>query len=172
MKTIDQIKRPVALVLLGISIICLSPCILKAQEQTRADQILTILQAQHAAARACIRRNQVLVIPYARRISQIDAAACPDDFFYAWQKYVSDVQKLSAIDRADATKAVVSIGVAAFTGNAAPLLGVIPQHPENAEITHDTAAADWQNVKHIALRYGIKFPLPAYSERDKVRGNS
>lgn len=45
----------------------------------------------------------------------------------------------------------------------------MPEHPEQAEISFNTAAADWQNVKHIALRYGIKITPIKYSERYGVR---
>jgi len=115
------------------------------------------LHAQQAAVKSCTPHGQLLLFPYAKKIAQIDATACPDDFFHAWQKYVSDVQTLAAIRRAEAGNAIVSVGVALLTENPSPLLGAIPKNGGQAEIELNTAVADWQNVKHVALRYGIKF---------------
>lgn len=164
MKTTHWIKRPIVLVALTVSVFGLSLLIVRSHEPSQADPIFAVLREQQAAKRDCTKRSQILLFPYAKRIARIDAAACPDDFFQAWQKYVADVQTLAAIRRANDGKAIVSIGAAILTENPSPLLGLVPQSPE-AEISLNTAGADWQNVKHVALRYGIRITPPKYSSR-------
>src|ERR1700677_2648214 len=110
MKTIQWIKRPIGLVVLSILVICLSVFIVRSQIPPHANSVLAVLRARQAIAKNCTPNGHVLLIPYAKRIAQIDATACPDDFFQAWQKYVTDVQTLVAIRRADTGKAMVSIG--------------------------------------------------------------
>jgi hypothetical protein len=97
----------------------------------------------------------LLLFPYANRIARIDATACPDDFFQAWEQYVTDVKKVATIRRANAGKAIISVGEAVLLENPSPLLGAIPENPAAAQIALNDAVADWQNVRHIALRYGI-----------------
>jgi hypothetical protein len=125
--------------------------------------VLAVLHEQQAVATKCTPRDHLLLVPYARWLAQIDATACPADFFQAWHKYVSDVRMLSAIDHAEAGKAMVSIGAAVFTENPAAFLGSIPRHPKQVEVARNTAAADWENVKNVALRYGIKIAPIQYS---------
>ena len=134
----------------------MSLLIIRGLKPSQADRVLAVLRTQQAVARNCTSRDRLLLFPYAKRIAKIDATACPDDFFQAWQKYATDVQTLAAIRRANTDKAVVSAGVALLLENPTPLLDALPNDPAEAEISLNTAAADWQNVKHVALRYGIK----------------
>jgi hypothetical protein len=156
MKTIQWIKRPIGLVVLTVLAICLSVLIVRSQTPSYASSVLIVVRAQQSAIKNCTSGGRILLFPYAKRIGQIDATACPDDFFQAWQKYVTDVQTLAAIRRANTGKAMVSVCAAVFVESPLPLLNALPEHPEEAEISLNTAVADWQNVKHIALRYGIK----------------
>jgi hypothetical protein len=169
MKTIHWVKWPIGLVVLTVLAICLSPLFLRSHKPPQAGPVLAVIHEQQAVARNCTPKGQFLLFPYAKRVAQIDATACPDDFFQAWQKYVADVQTLAAIHRANADNAVVSVGVALVTKNPLQLLGAIPKNPEESEISYNTAVADWQNVKHVALRYGIKITPPQYSKRHEVQ---
>lgn len=126
--------------------------------------VLAVLRQQQAVAMKCTPRDHLLLVPYARWLSQIDATACPDDFLQVWQKYVFDVRLLSAIDRAETGKAVLSIGAAVITENPTAFLGAIPRPTEQVETARNTAAADWENVKNVALRYGIKLPPIQFAE--------
>lgn len=163
MKTIHWIKRPLGLAVLTVSFFCLSLLIVRSHEPPQIGPIFTVLRARQAAARNCTSRGQLLLFPYAKRIARIDAAACPDDFFEAWQKYVADVQTLAAIRRANTGKAIISIGAAILTESPLPLLDAVPENPAEAEISSNAAVADWQNLKHVALRYGIRFTPPKQS---------
>jgi hypothetical protein len=165
MKTMQWIKRPIGLAVLSVLAICLSVFIVRSQIPPHAGSVRAVLRSRQAVARNCTPNGRFLLFPYAKRIAQIDATACPDDFFQAWQKYVTDVQALAAIQRADTGKALVSVGVAIFAESPLPLLHALPEHPEEAEISLNTAMDDWQNVKHVALRYGIKITPPKYSNR-------
>ncbi|HTV42138.1 MAG TPA: hypothetical protein VMF08_16325 [Candidatus Sulfotelmatobacter sp.] len=172
MKINSSIKVPVSVAVPAVLGLFLSIFVLHAAVSATVGRppqsapVLTVLRAQRAAALCCCRNGRLLLSPYATRIARIDATACPDDFFQAWEKYVCDIQTLSAINRANEGKAIVSIGVAIFTKNLTPLAGVMPEHPEQMEIARNTAVADWQNVKHIALQhYGIKITPIRYGER-------
>jgi hypothetical protein len=164
MRAIQWIKRPIGLVVLSILVICLSLHIVRLQTPSYASPVLAVLHARQSIVKNCTPNGRFLLFPYAKRIAQIDATACPDDFFQAWQKYVADVQTLAAIRRTDTGKAMASVGVALLVGNPSPLLNALPEHPEEAEISLNTALADWQSVKHIALRYGIQITPPKYSK--------
>jgi hypothetical protein len=150
MKIIDHMKRPVSLAVLTVLVICLSPLIAQAQMPSQDTPILAVLRAQHAARIDCTS------FAYAQRIARIDATACPDDFFHAWQKYVLAVQRFSAVRNADAGRLILFGGAALLSKSWAPMSDAIPEHPEELEIVRNTALADWQNVKHVALRYGIR----------------
>lgn len=163
MITIQWIKRSVGLVILTVVLICLSLLIVRSHKAPQASPVFTVLRTQQAIARKCSPRGVLLLFPYANRIARIDATACPDDFFQAWQKYVADVQTLAAIRRANTDKAMVSVGLVLLTKDLSPLAHALPENPAEAEVSYNTAVADWQNVKHIALRYGIKMTSPKYS---------
>lgn len=105
-------------------------------------------------------------------LARIDATACPDNFFQAWQKYVLDVQTMSAIEQADTGRAIVSVGAAVFTKSLAPLSGVMPENPEELDVARNSVAADWKNIRHVALRYGIRTPPTKYSERVKQQNRA
>ena len=72
---------------------------------------------------------------------------------------------MSAIEQADTGRAIVSVGAAVFTKSLAPLSGVIPEHPEELDIARNSVAADWKNIRHVALRYGIRITPIKYSKR-------
>ena len=160
MKIGYYLTRPFSIEVLTVLVICLSLLIFRYHKPVQVNQVLSVLRAQQAVATRCTPKDRLLLLPYARWIAQIDATACPNDFFIAWEKYVSDVQALSAIERAETGKAIVSIGAAVTLENPAPLPGALPEHPEQAKIARNTTVADWQNVKCIALRYGIKVTPP------------
>jgi hypothetical protein len=157
---------------LSVLALCLTLLIVRSHKRSHASPVLAVLCAQQAVARNCTPMGHLLLFPYAKRIAQIDATACPNDFFQAWQKYVTDVQTLVAIRRADTGKAMVSVGMAILVKSPSPLFDALPKNPEEAEISLNTAAADWQNVKHIALRYGIRITPPQYSKHHGIRHNT
>jgi len=157
MKITYYLTRPASLEILTVLVIAISFLIIRSHKPAQAP-VLAVLREQQAVAIKCTQRDRLLLIPYAKWIAEIDATACPQDFFQAWQKYVCDVQTLSALDHAEAGKALVSIGAAIVTENPAPLPGAMPQNPARGDVARDTAAADWQNVKYVALRYGINIP--------------
>ena len=136
--------------------ICLSLVISRWPMQPQACRVLAVLRAQQDVATRCAPRDRLLLVPYAKEIAQIDATACPGDFFHAWKKYVSDVQALSAIEHAETGKAIVSMGAAVIAENPGPVVSMLPEHPVQAEIARNATVADWQNVKQIALRYRIR----------------
>jgi hypothetical protein len=172
MKIIDQIKQPIALAVLTVLVVCLLLFIFRTQKLPQDAPILSVLRAQRMAAIESVQGRRLLLFPYANRIGRIDASACPDDFFEAWQKYVSDMQTLSATRRANGGNAILHIGAALVFENPGFLSGAMPEHPEEGEILLNTAAADWQNVKHVALRYGIKMTPLKYSDDVKRRNHA
>lgn len=150
-----RLTRPFSLAVLTVLVISLSLLVSRWKKPANATRVLTVLYAQQALATRCAPHDRLLLIPYAKFIAQIDVTACPEDFFNAWEKYVSAVQALSVVERVETGKAIVSIGAAVITENPAALLNALPKHPGQAEIARNTAVADWQNVKYIASRYGI-----------------
>ncbi len=162
MKIGYYLTRPANLEILTILVIAISFMAIRVQRPAKVP-VLAVLHEQEAVAKRCTPRDHLLLVPYARWIAQIDATGCPRDFFQAWQKYVCDVRMLSAIEHAEAGKAMVSIGAAVITENPTAFLGAIPRHPEQVEIVQNTTAADWENVKNVALRYGIKIAPIQYS---------
>ena len=154
------LTRPFSLAVLTILVICLSLLISRLHRPPQVNEVFSVLRAQQAVATRCTQREHLLLVPYAKWIAQIDATACPNDFFNAWEKYVSDVQALSVIEHAETGKEIVAVGAAVITEDPASLLGAMPEHPEKVEIARNTTVADWQNVKTVAMRYGIKV-MPA-----------
>ena len=151
-----SLTRPSSLAVLTVLVICLSLFFSRFHRHPQVNEVFSVLRAQQAVATRCTQRERLLLVPYAKWISQIDATACPNDFFNAWEKYVSDVQALSVIERVETGKTIVAIGAAVITENPAPLLGAIPEHHEKADIARNATVADWQSVKTVAIRYGIK----------------
>jgi hypothetical protein len=165
------LTRPFSLEVLTVLVICLS-LLISRWHRPQVNLVFSVLRAQQTVAIRCTPEDRLLLVPYARWIAQIDAAGCPNDFFDAWQKYVSDVQALSAVERAETGQAIVSIAAMVITENPAPLLNAIPAQSEKVEIARNTAVADWQNVKSVAQRYGIKMTPINYSERVKQRNRA
>lgn len=164
MKIMYYLTRPVSLEILTILGIAISFFIIRYHKPARVP-VLAVLREQQAVAKRCTPRDRLLMVPYAYQIGQIDATTCPDDFFRAWEKYVFDVRTLALMDRAETGKSVVSIGAAVITENPAAFLGAIPRPSQQVETARNTAAADWENVKSAALRYGITMPPIQFAER-------
>ena len=162
MKIMYYLTRPLSLEILTILALAISFLVVRHNRPAQVP-VLAVLREQRAVAEKCTPRDHLLLVPYARWLAQIDATACPADFAQAWQKYVCDVRLLSAMDHAEAGEAMVSIGAAVITENPAAFLGAMPRHPEQVDVARNTAAADWENVKHVALRYGIKIAPIQYS---------
>ena len=162
MKIGYYLTRPVSLEIMTVLVIAVSFLMIRYHKPGQVP-VLAVIREQQAVAQQCAPRDRLLLVPYARWLAQIDATACPADFFQAWQKYVCDVRILSAIDHSEAGRAMVSIGAAVFTVNPSAFLGPMPNHPARVEVARNTAAADWENVKHVALRYGIKIAAIQYS---------
>lgn len=162
MKIGYYLTRPVRLEIMTVLAITISFLVMHLDKPTKAP-VLAVLREQQVVAEKCTPRDHLLLVPYARWLAEIDATACPADFFQAWQKYVCDVRTLSTIERAEAGRAMVSIGAAVITEDPAAFLGAMPRHPKQVEMAQSTAAADWENVKHVALRYGIKILPIQYS---------
>jgi hypothetical protein len=163
MKMGYYLTRPINLEILAILVIAISFMAIRSHKPAQVP-VLAVLREQQVLANRCTPRDRLLLVPYARWLAQIDATACPSDFFQAWEKYVCDVGVLSAIDHAEAAKTMASIGAAVITGNPASFPLTSPRHPEQVQVARNTAAADWENVKHVALRYGIKVAPIQYSE--------
>ena len=157
------LTRPVNLEILAILVIAISFMVAHSHNPAQVP-VLAVIHQQQVVAKNCTPQDRLLLVPYARWLSEIDATACPLDFFQAWVKYVGDVRTLSTIDHAEPGKAMASIGAAVVPKNSEASPGAIPKRPEQVEIARNMAAADWDNVKHVALRYGIKIAPVQYSE--------
>lgn len=158
------LTRPFSLEVLTVLVICLS-LLVSRWHRPQVNLVFSVLRAQQTAATFCTPGGRLLLVPYAKWIAQINASACPDDFLNAWEKYVSDVQALSAEERTETGQAIVAIAAMVIAENPAPLLNAKPEQAKKVEIARNTAVADWQNVKSVALRYGIKMTPINYSER-------
>lgn len=158
------LTRPFSLEVMTVLVISLSLLVYR-WHRPQVNLVFSVLRAQQVIATQCTPEDRLYLIPYARWIAQINVTGCPNDFFNAWEKYVSAVQALSAIERTETRKTIVSIATIVITENPVPLLNAIPERPQNVEIARNTAVADWQNVKSVALRYGLKMTQINLSER-------
>lgn len=162
MKITYYLTRPVSLEILTVLVIGISILIIRHHNLTQIP-VLAVLREQQAVAKRCAPNDRLYLVPYAKWISEIDATACPQDFLHAWEKYVCDVRALSALDRVEAGKSMMSIAAAVVAENPESLLDAIPRQAEQLEMARNAAAVDWQNVKYVALRYGIKLNRIQYS---------
>lgn len=164
MKLTYYLTRPTSLEIFAVLVVGIAFLIARHDKLSQNTPVCVVLRAQQAAAKMCAPHDRLLMLPYARQLARIDATACPYDFYQAWQKYVGDIQMLSAIQRAEAGKSMLAVASAALSENPLPLLEAMPGHPEQGEIWLSIAVADWQNVKQVALRHGIKIPPTEFSE--------
>src|SRR5215469_5662350 len=103
MKIGYYLTRPVNLEILAILVIAISFMAVQSHKPAQVP-VLAVLHEQQALAKKCTPRDRLLLVPYARWLAEIDATACPLDFFQAWEKYVGDVRTLSTIDHAEPGK--------------------------------------------------------------------
>ncbi|HTV42139.1 MAG TPA: hypothetical protein VMF08_16330 [Candidatus Sulfotelmatobacter sp.] len=162
------LTRPFSLEVFTVLVICLSLLISQWHRPPQTTRVLNVLYAQQAVATRCTPHDRLLLVPYARWIAQIDATTCPADFLNAWEKYVSDVQALSGIERVETGIAMLFGGIAVMNGNPAFASNAIPEYSKQAKIARIAVVTDWQNVKDVASRYGVQITPIKYSEQRSV----